>query len=87
MTFYSTTTGQMIDERISALDLPMLASVSNMITGGSLRAEDARKVLRMLAESAVGNPGREVIVAGLRAYFPGTSLQLGLAGNFTTIPI
>lgn len=72
-----------IDQHIETLDLAMLASVSNMITGGSLRSDDARKILRMAAESAMRTPGMEVTVAGLRAFYANNQLILGIAGNIT----
>jgi hypothetical protein len=83
----SATTAALIEQRIEALDLPMLASASNMMTGGSLRAEDVRKVLQMAAECALRTPNLEVIVAGLRAHYAGRDLTLGLAGTITTILI
>jgi hypothetical protein len=70
-----------LSDALDALDLDGLAAASNIITGGVLRAPDVRKVLSLVSTTAIRTPGKDIIVAGIRAHCTGSTLTLGISGD------
>ncbi len=86
-TFTPDETANFLADSLAALDHESIAIASNLITGGCLRADDAAKVVRMVADGAIRTPGREVIVAGIRAIHAFGKLHVGISGNLETLEL
>ena len=71
---------KLADDLLADLDGEHLASKANALTGGSMRGEDALRVLRMVILAALHAPGTEVIVAGFAAAVVDGTLNVYLHG-------
>ena len=76
-----------LDAALVKLDIAKLSEISNTLTGGCLRPEDAMKVTRMVALAAIRQPGKTVCVAGIRAEYNAGHLAVGYSREITDIEI